>query len=138
MIFHQASLPAKGTLGVNFGSRNMHFQFLSVLQPDYSPSRRTQEISYQNIERATTNPRPCTGKENPNALCIFLCETFLISFFQSNFPNSVRTKIDLEESDLPRRILLFRGLRSFRGTLVRLENSFFYEIHGKSSCCACA
>ena len=40
-------------------------------------------------------------------------------FFRNNFPNNVQTKRIPEELDLSRRILLWRGFRSFSGASVR-------------------
>ena len=46
-------------------------------------------------------------------------DKFIFTSFQNNFPNNVWTKIDKPESDLPRRTLFSRGLRSFWGASVR-------------------
>ena len=36
-------------------------------------------------------------------LCLFMFDPFLTSFFQNNFPNNARAKIDTVDLDLPRR-----------------------------------
>ena len=46
------------------------------------------------------------------------CVIHFLPLFQNNFSNNVRTKIVPVKPDLPRRILLCRGLRFFRGASV--------------------
>ena len=92
---------------------------MCLLQMDCSSSRRTHKINFRMNQKGykkseTTYVRKALGEENPELLGIFLCDLFLTSFFKiTNFQNSVQTKMYPAESDLPRRILLCRGIRSF-------------------------
>ena len=80
-----------------------------------------EKIIPKRDRRDTTNPRP------QDLLCLFLCDQFLTSFFQNNLLNNVWTKVDTADLDLPRQILLCRGLRSFWGALVRMGFICFKE-----------
>ena len=77
---------------------------------------------YQRTEQATKNLRPrmessWRGKSR-SAGTIFVWSFFHLCF-QNTFPNKVQTKIISADLDSPRRTLLCRGLRSFRGVSVR-------------------
>ena len=84
---------------------------------------RTQQMNSLKIREAynksktTLYLQKALSEENPNLLCIFLCDSFL-SLFQNNFPNNVWTKICTAELDSPCQIFLCQNIRSFWGASV--------------------
>ena len=84
---------------------------------DPRPQVKTHEkLIPGRTRRAATNPRPPLESSRQGESRYLpgkiLYHPFNL-FFQNNFPNNVRTNIYPEESFLPRRILLYRGLRIF-------------------------
>ena len=105
------------------------------LKGKYFYATHTKPIS-QRTEKATTNPRhvqKTLGKENPNLLCLFLCNPFR-PLFQNNFPNNAGTKLDLAESGSPRQTLCAKVSGPSEVPRFELSFQFFREVKLVSVC----
>ena len=84
------------------------------IQLDWMSNTSQQESICQRTRRAVINSRPrmksSRREKSRSAGSIFVKIIFHL-IFQNNFQNNAQTKIDPADSDLPRRILQFRGLR---------------------------
>ena len=95
---------------------------VTEIQLECSPSTRTRKIYSRKTEKATTTPKLRTESsqrgESRYAGTSFMWS--ILTSFQYNFPNSVRTKrCSPGRIGLHRQILLCQGIRSFWSALVR-------------------
>ena len=105
------------------------------IQLDQTPSRNTRKITSRTNQKGYDNSKTTVGKRSTRRIQIFRVHFLVIYFwphFQNNLSKNVQTKTYPEESDLPRQILLFRGLRPFWGASVCLGIIFFNYLRKSS------
>ena len=99
------------------------------LQLDWTPSRSTRKINLPANWKGYDNSATTIGKLSTRKIQICLVQFCVIHFCPSifnNFWNRSPSQLNQAESDSPRQMLQYGGLRSFWGASVRWQIIFFW------------